>query len=106
MNILLVYEDDKEKHNFFSGLSNDLLSFLKTTNGSFPKIFTNINIANSGIKEILQGKNCKTAIEKIRNEYSFYINDFENIDSIARSNLSKNYRALVIEGDENYKIEN
>ena len=206
MNILIAYEDDSQGHNFFSGLANDLLTFLKTTDNSCSQIFTRANltrknveeyirslvekpfvfitythgekdrlcvnntcfeffakhpdnsyffansmiysfsceagdefakgvvsngcncfigydnlawydlehiptfisIANSGIKELLKGKDCKTAIQKIREKYSLFIDYFNNDENEypAFLKLSKNYRALTIQGNENYKIDN
>lgn len=194
MNILLAYEDDSSGDSFFSGLANDLLSFLEINEPTSLKIFTEANltkesietyigsldgadflfvayshgetdrlcvdtacstfyakhpdnsyffskstiytfscysggefadgvitngsncfigyddkswydlnhinlfirIINSGLKEILMGKECEFAVQKIKEEYDHSISNFEENDSIVRSNLSKNYRALVL----------
>lgn len=200
MNILVAYEDDREGHNFFSGLADDLLSFLKInkpetlhvfsranlrkdeieqyisslnekpflfvayshgeidrlcvnnscfefyakhpdnsyffsdsviytfscktghefadgviSNGcncfigyddkawyDLENISTFISIVNSGVKELIKGSNCETAMKKIKDEYNLFIDYYEDGDYIAFSNLSKNYRVLTLKGNGNY----
>ncbi len=62
MNILLAYEDDNKGHNFFSGLTDDLLSFLKINKPATLQIFTKANLTKENVEEYISSLNGDTFI--------------------------------------------